>query len=402
MPQLVQTTALTKISRLTKRLRVIQGGTSASKTFSILAYLIHVAQTNDDLVISVVSESLPHLKLGAIRDFRNIMRARKYWRDDAWTDKVYTFETGSLIEFFSVDSDKAHGPRRDVLFLNEANNVSYDIYTQLETRTRQLVILDFNPTHEFWLYEQVMPYVDHDFLKLTYRDNEALEPAIVRSIESRRHNANYWRVYGLGEIGTLEGQVYTNWHVLSGPVPEAARMERYGLDFGYTADPSALVAVYRWNKAFIVDEVAYQKGLSNKQLADIVNAQPGYDRQRTLVVADSAEPKSIDEIAAYGVAITGSSKGAGSVNQGIQLVQDQMVFYTPRSVNLIKEARNYTWRTDRDGKPLNVPTHEFSHGKDAERYALVDLVGKPASKVIASTADKGMRPYTSGLLDSTF
>src|SRR4051795_845091 len=233
MPGLLkQTTALTKISSLRRRLRIIQGGTSASKTFSIMAYLIHTAQTNDNLIISVVSESAPHLRLGAMRDFTLIMKAQQYWSADAWnaTYSTYTFPSGSIIEFFSSDSDKAHGPRRDILFLNECNNVSYDIYTQLETRTRRVVILDYNPVSLFWVHEEVMPHNPHDYLQLTYKDNETMEPAIVRSIESRKHNANYWRVYGLGEVGVLEGLIYDNWEIVEG-VPSEAQLLRHCLDF---------------------------------------------------------------------------------------------------------------------------------------------------------------------------
>ncbi|MEI4745891.1 PBSX family phage terminase large subunit [Rhodococcus erythropolis] len=370
-----QTTALTKISSLRRRLRIIQGGTSASKTFSILAYLIHVAQSNPNFVISVVSESLPHLKLGAIRDFKNIMKWQKYWDEAAWSkgEFVYTFPNGTIIEFFSVDSSKAHGPRRDILFLNECNNVTYEIYTQLETRTRRVIILDFNPTSSFWVHEEVMPFNQHDFLKLTYMDNEALEPAIVKSIESRRHNKNYWRVYGLGEVGVLEGVVYPDWLQID-EIPVEARLARRGLDFGYTNHPTGLVDVYEWNDAFILDEQLYRTGMKNPQIATFIQ---GLSEPDALVVADSAEPKSIDDIADHGLTIVGAEKGADSIRNGIDTLQFQKVYMTRRSVNLIKEQRNYTWKTDRTGKPLNVPVDLWNHLLDAARYAMVDLIGNP-------------------------
>ena len=384
---LKQTTALTKISQLKRRLRIIQGGTSASKTFSILAYLIHVAQTNDDLVMSVVSESLPHLKLGAIRDFKSIMKAQRYWDEDAWSkgEFVYTFPNGTIIEFFSVDSSKAHGPRRDVLFINECNNVSYEVYTQLETRTRQLVILDFNPVQEFWVHTEVMPHNPHDFLKLTYKDNEALEPAIVRSIESRRHNENYWQVYGLGEIGSLEGVIYDNWTSVD-QVPKEARRLRHALDFGFTNDPSAIVDIYEWNGGYVLDELLYATGQKNKALANTIRVSEELEplkpdntylgQTSILTVADSAEPKSIAEIKDCGVKIIGAIKGADSLDFGIQQVQDQKLYVTERSVNLIKELRNYTWRVDpRTGKSLNVPIDDWNHALDAVRYGITDLLG---------------------------
>lgn len=372
---LKQTTALTKISQLRRRLRIVQGGTSASKTFSILAYLIHTAQANYDLLISVVSESLPHLKLGAIRDFKSIMKAQHYWDEESWSkgEFIYTFENGSMIEFFSVDSGKAHGPRRDVLFLNECNNVTYEVYTQLETRTRRLVILDFNPVASFWVHEEVMPFVPHDFLKLTYRDNEALEPAIVRSIESRKHNKNYWRVYGLGEVGVLEGQIYPDWTQID-EVPAQARIVRRGLDWGYTNDPTAVVDVYEWNGGYVLDEQLFKTGMRNPEIAKFILGLPD---PYVLVVADSAEPKSIDDLKAEGVGIIGADKGADSVRNGIDSVQSAKIYVTRRSVNLIKEQRNYVWKTDRTGKPLNVPIDLWNHTMDAARYALVDVIGHP-------------------------
>lgn len=407
---LKQTTALTKISRLRRRLRIIQGGTSASKTFSILAYLIHTAQANDDLLISVVSESLPHLKLGAMRDFKAIMKAQGYWDEDAWSkgEFIYTFVNGSVIEFFSVDSGKAHGPRRDILFLNECNNVTYDVYTQLETRTRKLVILDFNPVASFWVHEEVMPFVPHNFLKLTYKDNEALEPAIVRSIESRKHNKNYWRVYGLGEVGVLEGQIYPEWTQIDG-VPPEARLVRRGLDWGYTNDPTALVDIYEWNGGYILDEQLFKTGMRNPEIAKFILGLPD---PYVLVVADSAEPKSIDDLTAEGVAVIGAEKGADSIRNGIDTVQSVPVYVTKRSVNLIKEQRNYVWKTDRAGKALNVPIDLWNHGMDASRYALVDVIGHPLQPFPSGGADEedspssafggGADPVFGGLNNSLF
>ncbi|WOI85984.1 PBSX family phage terminase large subunit [Rhodococcus qingshengii] len=395
---LQQTTALTKISSLRRRLRIIQGGTSASKTFSVMAYLVHTAQSNPNLVISVVSESIPHLRLGAMRDFTTIMKWHRYWKDASWngTFSTYTFPNGTIIEFFSSDSDKAHGPRRDILFLNECNNVSYDVYTQLETRTRRVVILDFNPVQEFWVHTDVIPYNNHDFLKLTYKDNEALEPAIVRSIESRRHNENYWRVYGLGEIGVLEGVVYDNWEQLDKRPPEAELL-RHTLDFGFTNDPSALVDLYKYNGGFLFDEKLYLTGQKNKPLANTIRGLEGLapvqpdntyvGRTKTVTIADSSEPKSIAEIKDYGVSIVGAEKGPDSVDFGIQLMQGQKLYVTASSVNLIKELRNYTWRIDKKtGKSMNVPIDDWNHALDAARYGVMDVLGKKKREFRVRTA----------------
>lgn len=370
------TSATRKISQLQKRIRAVQGGTSASKTISILLLLIHQAQSDTTPTLtSIVSESFPHLKRGAIRDFLSIMEQHRYFKDANWnkTDYIYTFETGSKIEFFSADQpSKVRGPRRDRLFINEANNVPYEAFDQLEVRTKDCIYLDWNPTTEFWFYDLVLgARNDVDHLIITYKDNEALDPNIVASIEQRKHNKAWWQVYGLGQLGEVETRIFTGWQIID-EIPHEARLERYGLDFGYTNDPTAIIAVYRYNGGFILDEISYQTGLLNKPIADILLNQP-----KAIVIADSSEPKSIDEIKAYGVTILPATKGAGSVLQGIQYVQQQQISVTKRSINIIKEYRNYVWITDRDGKILNEPTDLYNHAMDALRYALQSLKPKP-------------------------
>lgn len=370
-----KTTATKKILKLKKRLRCVQGGTSASKTVSIMLYLIAKAQSDRvPTLTSIVSESFPHLKRGVMRDFLLIMQEHLYFKDDFWnkTDYTYTFETGSKIEFFSADQpDKVRGPRRDRLFINEANNIPYEAFDQLEVRTKEFIFLDWNPTNEFWYYTEIQDKRDdYEHIILTYKDNEALSSQIIESIEQRKGRKGWWAVYGEGQLGEVEGKIYKDWLIID-EIPHEARLERIGMDFGYTNDPSSIVAIYKHNDGFILDEITYQKGLSNKQLADIL-----LNQGTNIVVADSAEPKSIDEIRSYGVNIIGSTKGQGSVNQGIQFIQSQRISVTKRSFNIIKEYRNYLWETDRDGKILNEPEHQFSHSMDAIRYGLSSY--KPA------------------------
>ena len=291
------TTATKKIFSLKKRIRAVSGGTSASKTISILVWLIDYAQNTKNQVVTVVAESVPHLELGAVRDFKNIMRSHGYWDENSWISKPakYTFNEGSFIEFISFDKfGKAHGPRRDILFLNEANNVPYLIVDQLITRTRKIIWMDWNPSEEFYFYTEMLGKRDDiDFITLTYLDNEALDNISRMEIESHRHNKQWWTVYGEGKLGEIESRIYRDWAIID-DIPHEARLERYGLDFGYTNDPSAIVAVYRYNGGFILDEILFQKGLSNRQLADTFTNNP-----QALVIADSAEPKSIDEIRSY-------------------------------------------------------------------------------------------------------
>lgn len=392
----IKTTATTKIARLDKRIRAVAGGTSASKTISILLYLIARAQSDKTPTLtSIVSESFPHLRRGAMRDFLNIMQEHGYFKDGAWskTDFTYTFETGSKLEFFSADQpSKVRGPRRDRLFVNEANNVPREAWEQLLIRTKEFAFADWNPTNDFYIYDDYIVdeekmqtnSEDVDFIILTYKDNEALDPAIVKEIESRQNNKNWWRVYGRGLRGEVEGKIYKDWQIID-DVPHEARLERRGLDFGYSVDPTSIVDLYYLNGGYVLDEQLYRKGMMNKQIADFIN---NLDKPQTLVIADSAEPKSIDEIKMFGVVIQGAEKGADSIRQGIQVVQDKQISVTKRSINLIREYRNYLWKTDRDGRMLQIPEGGNDHALDAVRYAFQSLT--PNKPVVASFKPQNM------------
>jgi len=379
MGEFKATTATHKLLALDKRIKAVGGGASASKTISILLILIDKAQMaaneNKHLLISVVSESLPHLKRGAMRDFINIMESHKYFQEPQWnrTDFIYSFGPSSKIEFFGVDTpDKVRGPRRDILFMNEANNCPMESYEQLALRTRQEIWLDWNPTNEFWFYTDVLPNrkeEDLDFITLTYKDNEALGQGEIDELESHKHNKNWWQVYGLGQLGDVEGKIYSDWAIID-DIPHEARLERYGLDFGYANDPTSLVAIYYYNGGYIIDELLHRTHMTNRKIADYImnSATPN-----ALVIADSAEPKSIAELMEYGVQVIGAQKGPGSVNQGINYVQDQRMSMTKRSTNVIKAYRNYMWKTDKDGKVIDIPDHNLSDAMDAVRYAMESL-----------------------------
>jgi phage terminase large subunit len=368
------TTSTKKVLTLKNKIRGIQGGTSASKTISILLVLIDLAQRDTSPTLtSVVAESVPHLKRGAMRDFKNIMQAHHYWDDALWnaTDSMYTFETGSQIEFFSADQpDKLRGARRDRCFINEANNVPLDTFDQLEVRTKEFIFIDFNPTNEFWFYTDVQgKRADVDHVILTYKDNEALSKEIIESIEQRKNRPGWWKVYGEGQLGEVESRIYSGWQIID-EIPHEARLSRRGLDFGYTNDPTAAIDIYEYNGGFILDEVLFRKGMSNKQIADVLLAL----NPNVLTIADSAEPKSIDELRLYGLNILAATKGKDSINQGIQFIKDQRISITKNSINLIKEYRNYLWMVDRDGKILNTPEDLFNHAMDAIRYGMEGFI----------------------------
>ena len=391
---IVDTTSTKKIFELKKRIRAVAGGTAASKTISILIWIIDYCQQtrNKNKLVTVTSESYPHLQKGAMLDFQNIMKDRNYWRDDLWHDTkhVYSFETGNKLEFSTFDTySKAHGSRRDVLFLNEGNNMTYNIVDQLMVRTREIVWMDWNPTATFWFYEDLLGRRDDiDFITLTYKDNEALDETTVKEIESHKYNRAWWQVYGLGELGELEGRIYTGWQIIDF-IPEEARLEKYGLDFGYSVDPTAIDAIYKLNDSIIIDEVVHQKGLKNGQIAELLINLP-----RASVIADSAEPKSIDEIREFAVPIFPSTKGPDSVRQGIQVVQAQKIFITKRSVNTLKEYRNYLWKVDREGKTTGEPSDIWNHHMDAIRYAISS--GVSTAKWEPSDPG-GVPPYIEGI-----
>lgn len=384
-----------------KRIRAVRGGTSASKTISILVWIIDYCQCKQsrDKLVHVVSESFPHLEMGAMLDFQNIMKDRGYWNEDRWhgTLHTYTFETGNQVRFMSVDTyGKAHGPRRDVLFINEANNLDYKIVDQLITRTREIVWMDWNPSEEFWFDTEMSQNRDDiDFITLTYKDNEALDAITIAEIESHKNNKNWWQVYGLGLPGVIETRIYKDWNIID-EIPHEAKLERYGIDYGYSNDPTAIVAIYYYNGGYVWDEITYQKGLSNKQIADII-----LNREQALVVAESAEPKSNDELISYGVTLVPANKGPGSVNHGIQIIQRKRISVTRRSVNIIKEYRNYSWMTDRNGKILNVPEDVLNHAMDAGRYAMETLNPEQNNKIVTLQQTRFQRNRNNMNLNST-
>jgi len=373
---LKRTTAINKILALKKRIKIIQGGTSAGKTFGILPILIDKAAKTGGLEISVVAESIPHLRRGALRDFLKCMKWTNRFVDERFNKSLlkYEFANGSFIEFFSADdSSKLRGARRDILYVNECNNVNFEAYNELSIRTKKEVYLDFNPANEFWV-EEIKEDKEADFIILTYKDNEALDIGIVDQIEKNRLKAetstywrNWWKVYGLGELGMLEGVVFSNWKQID-TIPKEARLVGLGMDFGYTNDPTSIIEIYKHNDKRILNEIVYQTGLLN---SDIANKLP----KDVPVYADSAEPKSIRTIQLAGITIKGVTKGRDSINYGIDVMQREEYLVTSNSTNLIKELRSYCWDTDKTGKRLNKPIDNYNHAIDAVRYHEMETLG---------------------------
>lgn len=372
-----------------------RGGTRSTKTYSALQFLVFLAVgLAAKKLISVVSETLPHLKKGAIRDFEKILQdegiIQSTLKDDSrWnaTDCTFTFANGTIIEFFSVDNPmRVHGPSRDILFVNEGQNIKWETVNQLMIRTREFIIVDYNPTHEFWAHTELATDARFKSIVSTYKDNPFLTPAQVEDIEKGKKNKNWWRVYGLGLTGQLEGVIYQFEQI--DRMPDNAGLVRIGgLDYGFTNSKTAGVDILAdvRRKELYLDEMFYNTGMLNSDIIRALNAH-GFPKKGPRLYADCAEPKSNEEIKRAGFNVFGSYKGK-SIEEQIAFVQGWKIYVTKRSVNLIKEGRNYIWDTDADGNKLNVPIKDFDHGMDAMRYAVFGQLAdfRPPKKTTVRT-----------------
>ena len=382
-----KTTAVNRIKGLILEptfYKVIQGGMRAGKTVAIMIVLVGYAESYANSKITVVGQSYGHLKDGALDDFKKIMRETNRWNDESFnkTELNYEFRNGSVIQFRSIDKMKAHGLARDVLFVNEANAFSYDTFDQLASRTEDFVIIDYNPTSKFWAHEELVEGKHKSrtsFTILTYKDNEALSPQIIENIESHKPKegeepSNYWVVYGLGQIGTLEGNVYSGWSEdTSDHIRQVGKMVRYGLDFGFSNDETAMVAVYEMPDGRLgLVEKLYRKGMLGSDYGAAfrkLDIDPN-----VLIVADSARPEIIAEIQKDGFRCIGADKNPGSVLRGIDRVAQRQIIY--HGANLKREYLSYAWRKKRSGEVLDEPEDGNDHLMDATRYAVDDLSRK--------------------------
>jgi phage terminase large subunit len=391
-----QTKALRKIAGLKKRIRVIRGGQGAGKTISILILLVNHASSKPDKEILIISAELTKMRLTVIKDFVKVMKLAGLYDERRFiAGTLYRFPNGSFIKFIGLDkADVGKGLRSDVAYFNEVNKCDAESFRQVASRAKQ-VFADYNPDARFFIDEDVIGRDDCDFLQLTFEDNELLgvdeRNEILNYQRLGYHEdgtvknsywANIWRVYGQGEVGALQGVVFSNWSVIDS-VPTEAKRLGYGMDFGYTNDPTTIVAAYEWNGQRIYDEVAYQTGLLNSDIAAIFKAN-GVTRNDN-VYADSADPKSIDEINRYGFAVKPVTKGQDSIAYGIGLMQERPFFITKRSTNAAKELNAYCWDTDKDGNTMNKPIDAHNHFIDAARYIEMMLKLGKAGRVKVRT-----------------
>jgi len=353
------------------KIQIHQGGTRSGKTYSILTALIELCHKNSGLVITICRKTFPALRATAMRDFFEILNNEDIYNPDLHNKSDATYQLwGNMVEFISIDQpQKVRGRKRDVLFINEANEINLEDWRQLLLRTTGRVLLDYNPSDEFhWIYEEVIPREDAEFFRTTYKDNPFLPQSVVMEIERfKTADENFWKVYGLGERGTSQATIFTHWKEIN-QIPNEFKLLTTGVDFGYTNDPTAIVRVYTDGHGFAVDEICYATRLTNSDISKVLRDNQ-VDRS-DVVICDSAEPKSIDEIHAHGFNTHGARKGKDSVKNGIQFLHSRPLLVTARSVNLIRELRNYKWKEDKNGKQLNEPVDKFNHAIDAMRYAI--------------------------------
>ncbi len=360
-----------------KRIIVEQGGTRSGKTYNILLWLIfYYTERNTDKTITICRKSFPSLRASVMRDFFDILRNHDLYREDYHNKSSHEYHlNGNLVEFISLDQpQKIRGRKRNLLYINEANELFYEDWQQLIFRTDGRIILDYNPSESFhWIYDRVIPREDCDFYQTTYLHNPFLDQQIKNEIERLKEtDEDYWRIYGLGERGMSRATIF---QFGTSEIPQEAKLISYGLDFGYTNDPSALVAVYQHGDNLYLDELLYRTGMTNRDLHHHLQSL-GLDR-RDEIFADSAEPKSIEELHRFGWNIKPTAKGQDSINAGIDILKRHKIFATSRSNNLIKELQNYKWTEDKNGNLLNKPIDVMNHALDASRYAVYNKLSKP-------------------------
>jgi len=357
---------------------VHRGGTGSGKTYDIVLFLFSIALRFKDLIITIVSESKPHLDIGAIRILSNVCKPLGLWGKSSWNISTsrWTAPSGSIIEFFSADRiDKALGARRDYLYGNEVNSLKKDVWDELARRSEN-VIADFNPTAQFWMENWLSNYDKTVVIKSNYTDNPFLPETERNRIEMRvSRDENFKRIHFDCEYGVTEGIIFSNWYQIDRIPQELEEKAIYGLDFGFTNDPSALIKTIEVGDAFYVDELIYQTGMLNSDIIrrfDSLGLKKNYDE----IIADSAEPKSIQEMCNAGYNVKGAVKGPDSIIKGIDTLLSKPIYVTKRSVNLIKELRAYSWALNKDGNPTNKPIDAYCHAIDAIRYAVMHKINK--------------------------
>lgn len=357
---------------------VNQGGTSSGKTYAILQVLFSKA-ISEQCIITVVGQDIPNLKVGAIRDALDIINGDQAILQQLvfynQSNRVFTFKNSSIVEFKSYDNEQdSKSGKRDYLFVNEANGIPYNVYEQLSLRTRKQVFIDYNPDSSFWVHEKVIPLKNTELIISDHRHNPFLSDKVREKIEALKDkDEELWRVYARGITGRIEGLVFRNWNVTKEDYSDK-KLIGYGMDFGFSNDPSTLIEVRMEDDELYVTELLYEANLTNNDISnrlEILGVSKG-----SLIVADSSEPKSIEELRRHGWTIDGVKKGKDSIMFGINLLKGYKMNIDPGSSNLITELEQYRWRVDKTGKTLNSPEDKYNHALDALRYIIMHKFSK--------------------------
>lgn len=384
MEQTVKVTNVyNRINRALKTYRYVVafGGSSSSKSISILQWLLLYALTNNDKRIVISAESIPKIKKTVLADLKSVVMP-DIWDDNSFnkSELVYTFPTGSTFSFVSADQpQRFRGMRQNIIYFDELSEIPEEVYLQADIRTSEAIISSFNPVSEFWIvnhWDDEAYYVDHS----TYHDNPYLDQSIIDALESKK-DINFRRVYVDGKFGVLKGQIFeegVHWK-LTDDMPNGYKKRRLAVDFGFSREPTAIVDIWITTTGELyLNEVEYKTKLINSDIHSILKDYCKGCR----VVADSAEPKSIEEIYRLGTDIHPSVKGRDSINAGINLMKEYPILISKDSINIIKEFRNYKWAEDKEGNLLNKPIDDFNHSIDAVRYGLFDMVKAKEIKFI--------------------
>ena len=359
-----------------KKIIVNQGGTRSGKTYNITLFIIfYYCLRNNGKTITICRKTFPALRATVLRDFINILREHDLYSEDKHNKSSSEYNLfGNLVEFISLDQPvKVRGRKRDLLFINEANELYWEDWQQLLFRTSEKIILDYNPSEEYhWIYDKIIPREDTDFLKTTYKDNPFLEEALIKEIERLQYtDEQYWQIYGLGEKGISKATIFN--YVECNQIPEDAEFVSMGMDFGFTNDPTALVSVWKKESNLYIKELLYRTMMTTGDIHS-------YFKQtitNELIYADSSEPRIIEELRRMGWKIRASLKGRDSVNAGIDLLKRFKIHIHKDSANAIQEFRNYKWKEDKTGKLTNTPEDKNNHITDAVRYATYSILSKP-------------------------
>jgi len=357
---------------------VNQGGTSSGKTYAILQVLFTKA-IKEECTITIVGQDIPNLKVGAFRDALDIINSDESIKQQIFhynrSDRIFTFKNKSIMEFNSYDNQQdAKSGKRDYLFVNEANGIPYNMYEQLSLRTRKQVYIDYNPDTSFWVHEKIIPLDTTELIISDHRHNPFLSSKVREKIEAlKERDESLWKVYARGITGRIEGLVLKKWYVLNESF-EDKKIIGYGIDFGFSNDPSTLIEVRMQDGDLYVRELIYETGLTNQDISDRMEAL-GVSKG-ALIVADSAEPKSIEELRRRNWTVDGVKKGKDSVMFGINLLKGYKINVNSSSTNLIKELEQYRWKVDKNGNTLNVPIDEYNHAIDALRYLIMHKFSK--------------------------